>query len=118
LNTERKTHKSTFLVQQRDTLIPLSVDTVAYFTIVTGIVKAVSFENKGYIIDEKLENIEMQLNPNQFFRVNRQFIVQRSAIENLQLYYNGKLILNVRPKTTDQIIVSKAKAPQLKKWMH
>jgi len=118
LSTEKKTYKSTFLVQQRDTLIPLGVDTIAYFTIEMGIVRAFSFENKGYIIDEKLENIESQLDPNQFFRVNRQFIVQRRAIENLQLYYNGKLVLNVTPKTSDKIVVSKAKAPQLKKWIH
>ena len=118
LTTDRKMYKSTYLVQQRDTLIPLSVDDVAYFTIDAGIVKAISFDSKGYIMDENLENIEMELNPNQFFRVNRQFIIQRRAIENLQLYYNGKLILNVSPKTSDQIIVSKAKAPQLKKWIN
>ncbi|MEM6863861.1 MAG: LytTR family DNA-binding domain-containing protein [Bacteroidota bacterium] len=118
LTTDRKMYKSTYLVQQRDTLIPLSVDDVAYFTIDAGIVKAISFDRKGYIMDENLENIEMELNPNQFFRVNRQFIIQRRAIENLQLYYNGKLILNVSPKTSDQIIVSKAKAPQLKKWIN
>ena len=118
LTTDRKMYKSTYLVQQRDTLIPLSVDDVAYFTIDAGIVKAISFDSKGYIMDENLENIEMELNPNQFFRVNRQFIIQRRAIENIQLYYNGKLILNVSPKTSDQIIVSKAKAPQLKKWIN
>ncbi|MEM9867693.1 MAG: LytTR family DNA-binding domain-containing protein [Bacteroidota bacterium] len=118
LTTDRKMYKSTYLVQQRDTLIPLSVDDVAYFTIDAGIVKAISFDSKGYIMDENLENIEIELNPNQFFRVNRQFIIQRRAIENLQLYYNGKLILNVSPKTSDQIIVSKAKAPQLKKWIN
>ncbi|MEL6917130.1 MAG: LytTR family DNA-binding domain-containing protein [Bacteroidota bacterium] len=118
LNREKKVYKSTYLVQQRDTLIPLSVDNVAYFTIDAGIVTAISLDNKRYIVDEKLEDIETELNPDQFFRANRQFIVQRRAIENLQLYFNGKLILNVRPEATGQIVISKVKAPQLKKWMN
>ncbi|WP_299556007.1 LytTR family DNA-binding domain-containing protein [Seonamhaeicola sp.] len=118
LNTEKKTYKTTYLVQQRDTLIPLNVDDIAYFIIDAGIVKAISFDTKSYIIDEKLEDIEEALNPNHFFRANRQFIVQRKAIKNLQLYFNGKLILNVQPKPNEQIVVSKAKAPQLKNWMN
>jgi len=118
LNTERKTYKSSFLMRLRDTFIPLSVDTIAYFTIDTGVVKAITFENKSYAIDEKLEDIEGELDPNLFFRANRQFIVQRKAIKSLQLYFNGKLILNMDPKPQDQIVISKAKAPQLKKWMN
>ncbi|MEJ2112650.1 MAG: LytTR family DNA-binding domain-containing protein [Flavobacteriaceae bacterium] len=118
LNTEKRTFKSTYLVQQRDTFIPLSVNEIAYFTIDTGIVKAISFDEKEYNISEKLEDIETQINPDEFFRVNRQFIVHRKAIKNLQLYFNGKLILNLEPKPTEQIVVSKAKAPQLKKWIY
>jgi two-component system LytT family response regulator len=117
LKNDKETYKSTYLVQQRDTLIPLNVDDIAYFTIDTGVIKAITFENKGYGIDEKLEDIEEQLDPNQFFRANRQFIVQRKAIANMRLYFNGKLILSVNPKPIDQIVVSKAKAPQLKKWI-
>lgn len=117
LNSEKRSYKSTYLVRQRDTLIPLNVHDVAYFTIDTGIIKAVTTQNKEYLIDDKLEDIEAQLDPNEFFRANRQFIVHRRAIKNLRLYFNGKLILNVYPKPAEQIVVSKAKAPQLKKWL-
>lgn len=118
LTKQKKQYKSTYLVQQRDTLFPLNISDIAYFTINSGIVSAVTFEHKNYIIDEKLENIEVELNSDIFFRANRQFIVQRKAIQNLQLYFNGKLLLNVLPQPQEQIIVSKAKAPQLKKWMN
>ncbi|MEM9143791.1 MAG: LytTR family DNA-binding domain-containing protein [Bacteroidota bacterium] len=118
LQTDAKRYKTTYLVQQRDTLVPLAVGDIAYFTIDAGIVKAVSLDKKSYIIDERLEDIEAAIPPDQFFRANRQYIVQRKAIANLQLYFNGKLILNVAPKPTEQIVVSKAKAPQLKRWMN
>ena len=117
LQKDSKQYRSSFLVQQRDLLIPLSVAQVAYFTIDAGIVKAVGFEKKAYVVDEKLEDIEAVLNPNDFIRANRQFIVQRKAIKKLSIYFNGKLILNVTPVPTDKIVVSKVKAPQIKQWL-
>lgn len=118
LKTEKKSHKTTYLVQQRDTLIPLPVQEIAYFIVDTGLVKVVTFNNKSYLLDRKLEDIESEIDPDQFFRVNRQYIVQRKAIQNLQLYFNGKLILNIDPKPEEKIVVSKAKAPKLKLWIN
>lgn len=117
IKQEKKTYKNIYLVQQRDTLTPLSVDDIAYFTIDEKIVRAVTHDHKTYVIDKKLEVLELELDPNRFFRANRQYIIQRKAIENIQLYFNGKLILNVLPKPQEQIVISKAKAPQLKNWM-
>ena len=117
LKEDKKVYKGTYLVQQRDTLIPVDVSELAYFTIDEGIVKAFTDENKSYILDKKLEDIEAELNPDQFIRANRQFIVRRNAIENLQLYFNGKLILNIRPTPLEKIVISKARAPHFKKWM-
>lgn len=118
LSSKKKVYKSTYLVQQRDTLIPLSISDIAYFTINEGVVKAISIHNQKYIIDKKLEDIEADLNPDLFFRANRQYIVQRKVIDNLQLYFNGKLILNITPKSDEQIIVSKVKSPLIKKWLY
>lgn len=118
LNENKKEYKSTYLVQQRDTLIPLDTNDIAYFTIDEGIVKAITLDNKSYTIDKKLEDIEAELDTRKFFRANRQFIVQRKAVKNLQLYFNGKLLLNIIPKPNEQIVISKAKAPLLKQWMN
>lgn len=117
ISTEQKSYKNTLLVHLRDTIIPLKVNDVAYFLIDSSIVKAITNDNKVYVIDKKLEDIELELNPELFFRANRQYIIHKNAIENFQLYFNGKLILNLIPKTKEQIIISKAKAPQLKSWM-
>ena len=117
ISAEKKSYKNTYLVQHRDTIMPLKVNDVAYFYIEASLVKAITNDNKSYIIDKKLEDIVNELNPEVFFRVNRQYIVHKNAIENLQFYFNGKLILNLIPKAKEQVIVSKAKAPQFKSWM-
>lgn len=117
LQTISKKYKSTFLVQQRDKLIPLEVGDIAYITIIAGVVRAITFEDKSYVINEKLEDIETLLNPDFFFRANRQFIIQRKSIQSLTLYFNGKLILNIKPNPLEKIIISKAKATQFKNWI-
>lgn len=118
INKNKKVFKRTFLVQKKDTLLPLKIINIAYFTIDLGLVKAVTLDNESFVIDKNLEEIESEIDSDNFFRVNRQFIVQHKSIDNLKLYYNGKLILNITPKPKQQIIISKAKAPKLKEWMN
>jgi len=117
INTSPKAFKTTFLVNQRDQMIPLKTDNIAYFYIDQGIVKGQNKDNISYIIDSKLEDIESELNPAEFYRVNRQFIVNRNAIENIKHYFNGKLIVTVKPVSEERIVVSKAKATSFKNWM-
>ena len=118
LETKNKSYKSTYLVHHRDELLPIKTEDIAYFYIETGIVKAVTNSNKPYIIDKKLEDIESELNPALFHRINRQFVVNRNAVANIKFYFNGKLILNVNPSSSERIVISEAKASEDKSWMN
>lgn len=117
ISKESKSYKTAFLIQKQDRLIPIDVQDIAYFTIELGQVWAHTFHKKSYAIDGKLEEVEAVLDPRLFFRANRQYIVQRKAIESLTVYINGKLILDLHPKPEERVVVSKSKAPQLKSWM-
>lgn len=118
LQTKNKSFKTTYLVHHRDELLPIKTDDIAYFYIDTGIVKGVTFTNKAYIIDKKLEDIESELDPELFHRVNRQFVVNRNSVANIKFYFNGKLIMNVNPSSSERIVISKAKASEVKSWMN
>lgn len=113
-----KPFKGTFLVGQGNQLIPIKTEKIAYFFIDTGVVKAVLFDKSSYSLDSKLEDIEESLDPGTFYRANRQFIVQRDAIVNINYYFNSKLLLSVSPPCKEAIVVSKAKATDFKKWMN
>lgn len=115
---ETKSYKNTFLVSQRDQLIPLKTTSIAYFFIDVGVVKAVSKDNQTYMVDGNLEDIAESLDPKVFYRANRQCIVNREAIDNLKYYFNGKLIVSVSPVSKERIVVSKAKATEFKDWMN
>ena len=117
IQTKRKNYKTTFLVSLRDEMIPLKTENIAYFRIDMGIVKAITSDNKSYSVDGKLEDIEEELDPNLFYRANRQFIISKEAVVNLKTYFNGKLIVVVNPVCDERIAISKAKATEFKDWL-
>lgn len=108
---------STILIRKKDTILPVRVEDIAYFGIVFGLVKAFCHTGTTYTIDENLDELESRLDPSQFFRANRQFIVHKRSIVSLNVYFNGKLLLETKPKHSEQIVISKIKAPQIKDWL-
>ncbi|WP_303315717.1 LytTR family DNA-binding domain-containing protein [Flavivirga abyssicola] len=118
MQSKNQVFRTTFLVHQRDELIPVKTEDIAYFYIENSIVKAVTLKNQTYIIDKKLEGIENELDPYNFHRANRQFILNRNAIQNIKFYFNGKLIINVNPPSKERITISKAKSSEIKTWIN
>lgn len=111
-----KVYKSCFLVPERDKLIPLATANIAYFYIDTKTVKAVTLDERTYYMSQTLDDIMVQLNPDDFFRANRQFIVSRKAIKDLTIWFGNKLSLNLLVKIPEEIIISKAKVAEFKNW--
>ena len=118
LNTPEKKYRSSFLVQKKNTFIPFTSRNFAYFFIQDGIVRGATLDNEIFSFNEKLEDLENDLNPELFFRANRQYIIQRSAIKSLQTYFNGRMVVNLQPQGKDQIVVSKANVAKLKLWLN
>lgn len=117
LQQNKPAYKQSFLVQFREKLIPLDASHIAWFYTAHEIVYAYTQENKQYIIDYTLEQLQQQLNPNQFFRANRQFIIQRSAIQEIELYFNGRLYIKLSPEPSEKVLISKARVPEFKAWL-
>ncbi len=114
---KHKKYKSTFLVQQDESLVPMEVNIFAYFNIKSGIVRGITFNKEYLIIDKKMGNLEAELDPTQFFRANRQFIIQRKAIKKINNASNGKLNIAVFPEFNEQILISKTKSKHFKNWI-
>ena len=108
---------TTFLVHLRDKLIPVSAKDMAYFYIREGLVRGCSHQNKLYPIDHTLDELEESLETNQFFRANRQYIVNRKAILEMEFFFNGRLSLKIAPPTPETVLISKARVPVFKSWM-
>ena len=72
-------------------------------------------QNK-YFINSTLENLEAELDPRAFFRVNRQFLVGYQAIAAVHSFFNGKLKIYLRGLNIE-IIISKERAASFKIWL-
>lgn len=115
ISTSKK-YKSCFLVPERDKLIPLPTANIAYIYIDTKTVKAVGLDEHVYYMSQNLDEIMNQLNPNDFFRANRQYIISRKAIQDMTIWFGNKLSINLSVKVPEKIIVSKAKVSEFKTW--
>lgn len=109
--------RKSYLVYHQDKLIPLAVDDISWFYKSNQVTYACTISNKKYIIDDALDKIQNEVSSVNFYRANRQFIVSKNAIENISIYFNGRLIVNILPKPDERIIVSKAKATDFKNWL-
>jgi len=118
LKETSKHYKLSYLIQKRDELIPIKVEDIAYFYIEMSIVKVVTFDKLEYVLNKKMETIEAELNPENFSRVNRQYILNKQCIKKLKFHFNGKLIVDVEPSTSERVVVSKLKATEVKKWLN
>ncbi len=76
-------------------------------------------DNAGqkFIMDQSLADIETQVDPAAFYRVNRKYLVNMSAIKRIKTYPKSKLLLEVQPLVTEDIIISQENAAAFKQWM-
>ena len=73
--------------------------------------------NRNYLIDNSLEYWQEELDPEQFFRVNRTFIVHINAIKDIVSYTNSRLQLKLESYEDSEIIVSRERVKDFKNWI-
>ena len=69
-----------------------------------------------YYLNQTLDDIMAQLDPEQFFRANRQFIIARTSVKDMSVWFGNKLAINLIVPTPEKIIVSKARVGEFKTW--
>lgn len=111
-------YKSRFLVKTGQTFVKISSDEIAYFFVDNKITYLVLKNGKKHITDHVLDDLERELNPYNFFRVNRQYILNADSIEDVHTFFSGKLKVHVIPKSPDEIIISRVKAAAFKEWLN
>ena len=112
----KKKYKTCFLIPERDKLIPLATSNIAYIYIDTKTVKAVALDGHSYYLNQSLDDLMVQLDPEVFFRANRQFIIARNAVKDMTVWFGNKLAVNLSVPVPEKIIVSKARVGEFKSW--
>lgn len=117
LQNATKQYRKSFLIHYCGRLIPVEAAKIKWFHTANEIVYAHLSDSRQYIVEFTLEQLENELDPTLFFRANRQFIVNKNAVDAVEYFFNGRLLVKVTPLPQEQILVSKAKAMLFRKWL-
>ncbi|MBL7940581.1 MAG: response regulator transcription factor [Flavobacteriales bacterium] len=117
IDTRTPRFRDRFLVKLGQKLLPVAVRDIAWFTSDEGATELLTREGKRHILDLTLDEIEQQLDPARFFRLNRQCIACFECIQMVHQHFNGKLKVELRPAAPMEVMVSREKAKAFKAWL-
>lgn len=109
--------KKRFVTYQKDEIITIGTRDIAYIVLDENTVSTITFQDKAYTINSSLDDLMKQLDTNEFYRANRQYVVNVNAIESIWVYGRNQLRIQTKPKSTTPIIISKNKVSEFKKWL-
>lgn len=111
-----KEYLQRILVPIKDTILPIKAVDIAYFYNTEGNTAMVTVDQAAYDLDKSLDAIIAKLNPSDFFRANRQFIISKEAIESITVWFDNRLLIRLITSTPERIYISKNKAAEFKLW--
>lgn len=118
LQHKERRYRTRFLIYGADRFWSLQVTDIAYFYSENKITFAVTQKGQEHIIDLSLNKLMEQLDPEQFFRANRQIIISIASIDHAEPYFNGKIVVSVLPPYKAQITISEEKLSSFKLWLN
>ena len=109
-------YKQRFSVRLGGSLYVLAVEEVAYFQAEEGIVFAVDRAGTRHPLGGTLTDLERQLDPARFFRLNRSEVVHLAFVEKVETYFNNRLAIKLKSSPT-QLFTSTGQTPEFRKWL-
>lgn len=113
----KKIYKNTLLVQYRDSFIPIQISDIAVFFVDNEILYAYTFDQQKYAVFKTLSEITDEVNPDVFYRISRQALINRQAVKEIQPYFNRKVSIRVPVSLPETLVVSRLKVSDFMQWM-
>lgn len=104
------------LVYFRDSVIPVKLKDIALFYIRSGTSYLHTFDNKKYVVDQSLNELQ-QLDSHLFFRANRQFLINRHAVQKASSYLARRITVELNVPFDEMITISKEKITPFLDWL-
>lgn len=117
VNPIEKEYKSRFSVKIGQQIKVISIDEIECFYSENKGTYIHTLDNRNYLTDITLEVLETEINPKDFYRVSRKFIISLKAIKEIQMYSNSRLKINLNSYSEDEIIVARERVSEFKNWI-
>lgn len=109
--------QSTFLVKFREKMYPVPVKDVAVVALESEVVYLYTFNKEKHAVFKTIDEVERVLDPQTFFRINRQMILHRDAIHEMEPFFNRRVIITLKVPTTVRPLVSRLKVGLFLGWV-
>ncbi|MDR1382064.1 MAG: LytTR family DNA-binding domain-containing protein [Tannerella sp.] len=116
LNTSNR-YKDKVLIPYKDRLIPIGMKDISCFYTTNKSTCIYLKNGENYFYSKTLEQIITTLNPSDFIRANKQFIVARDSVKNITIWFDNRLLVTLDTEVPERIYISKNKAAEFKAWI-
>ncbi len=110
-------YKKRFIIRFGEHIKTLAVEDIAYCFSENKATYARTFDNKSYPMDHNLDTLEQMLDPRNFFRINRQYLINLKSIHDMKTYSKARVIITLQPQAKEQPVVSSERAADFKQWL-
>jgi DNA-binding LytR/AlgR family response regulator len=114
---QSRSFKERFIVKSGNALSYIQACDLRWCYVEDSMLFARMNDGKRHLLDYTLEQLEQQLDPKSFFRVNRQFLVHIEAVKRMHPYFNNRLKLELYPLCENEVIVSRDRVADFKRWV-
>lgn len=118
INEKDNVYQQRFVVSRRNKILSVKVENIAFFEGQDRYVYLHRKDGNKFIIDYTLSDLEAQLDPSLFFRLNRSFIAHFEAIEKITTVSKSRVMVDLQPASSRDIIVSSANTRAFKAWLN
>jgi DNA-binding LytR/AlgR family response regulator len=115
--TQKENFKTSILVHYKESFMPVAVHKIAFFVVENEILYIQTFDNQRYVVFKSMSEIESSIDPSLFFRINRQVLLNKNAIKEIQPFFNRKVIIKTDVRIKEQLIVSRLKVTEFMSWI-
>lgn len=117
INQPASTGKSNFLVFKNQKYTTIPTEDIAYFYIHNEITHLVTFGKEQFSLSQPLGQVAEQVSDKQFFRVNRQYLVNFKAIKEMEHYFQRKILVKLTIETPEKLLINKEKTHSFFTWL-
>lgn len=118
LNPNQKQYKERFLIKSGNELSFVRTNEIAYFLSEDSYSFIITKSGNRYLYNDSISQLESQLDPSTFFKINRKEIVSLDSISKIGSYFNSRLKLELNPFQNKEVIVSRPKVKAFKTWLN
>lgn len=115
--TETPKYKDKILITVKDKLFPINIREIACFYTTEKSTCVYLADGRSYPYAKTLDQIYSTLDPSEFIRANKQYIISRNSIKDLTIWFDSRLLVNLTIDVPERIYVSKNKASEFKNWI-